>query len=507
MRTEETAVLVVGGSLVGLSAAMFLAWHGTPVTLVERHPDSSPHPRAIGFTHRTMELLRQVGLTDRVPEMRREGSVRRIRVESLAGARLGEIPFAATPPADGKSYSPCGRPGLVQDKLEPVLRERARELGADLRLATELTSWEQDEHGVRAVLTPTGGEPYAVHAQYLVAADGSRSGVREQLGVGRTGPGHIGSGDSVIFLAPLDELLADDRAHDIYQFAVEQPHRSSFVTTYADGRWVLFGDGLADADEATLVGIVREVAGVPEMPVEIVTTGRWEVSAHYADRFADGRVFLAGDAAHTVPPNRAGMGVNPGIEDVHNLAWKLAAVVAGTARPELLDTYDAERRPVAALCQRQLAAEGAERSDAVLDGRAVVFGLLYRSAAVVGAGPELPQAQLPDAWAGQPGTRAPHVPLSSGGSTLDLFGRDWVLVTADAGWAGSDLPVTVETITPDLADVATVLAVFGIGAGGASLVRPDGYVAWRSVDRPAEPAEALREALDRVFPRSPLASC
>ncbi|QRN98683.1 FAD-dependent monooxygenase [Archangium violaceum] len=516
MKEDSTAVLVVGGGLVGLSAAMFLSWRGVPTVLVERHPGSSPHPRAIGYTPRTMELFRAVGLGARVPQAPADFRLRRSRVESLAGKWFEETPW--TPEerrGPGLEYSPCAGAALSQDRLEPILREKAISLGADIRLETELLGFEQDADGVVASLRTRDGREYAMRASYLVAADGHRSPIREALGIGRTGRGHIRTVRSVLFRAPLEEYL---RA-GITQFNIDQPGLQAFLTTYGDGRWVLIFSDDEERDEGTLRALVSKAIGRTDLEVELITTGRWEMSALIADRFASGRVFLAGDAAHTLPPARGGYGANTGIDDAHNLAWKLSAVLSGASTPLLLDTYDAERRPIAWLRHGQLfarsdyaaVAAGTARDVPILDDSAVEFGQLYRSAAVLDAGDGLPPARRPEQWAGQPGTRAPHLWMFQGDervSTLDLFQRTWVLLAEDERWCsaaarvGEQLGIEVRCLRIGVdvrpSDEEAFRTAFGLGTGGASLIRPDGYVAWRAIELPEEPLRSLGEALGRV---------
>jgi 2-polyprenyl-6-methoxyphenol hydroxylase-like FAD-dependent oxidoreductase len=481
----KTSVLVVGGGLAGTSAALFLAWRGVPVTLVEKHPGSSPHPRAVGFTARTEELLRAVGLGDGLPpsRMAKGFGVRRVRVESLVGQRFEETFWS--PPAEQSDieYSPCSGVGVAQDRMEPLLRDKAREYGADIRMSTRMLEFTQDDAGVTA-LVQGDGEPYEIRADYLIAADGHRSPIREALGITRSGRGYMHTSRSVLFRAPLEEYLKDG----IGQFIVDGV---GFLTTYGDGRWVLMLDD-REYDEPELRQKIFQAIGRDDLDVEIITTGRWTISAAVADRFSDGRIFLAGDAAHTLPPSRGGFGANVGIEDAHNLAWKLAAALNGESRPSLLDTYDAERRPVALLCHQQIFARNdghnrdGEREDApLIDNDAMHYGVLYRSDAVLGAGPELPPAQCPEQWNGQPGTRAPHVWIEPGKSTLDLFGRGWVLVADHPQWEEAAGQAGVGYGRVERLDV------FGLSAKGASLVRPDGYIAWRSVDLPDDPAAEL----------------
>ncbi|NOK07682.1 FAD-dependent monooxygenase [Corallococcus exercitus] len=512
METKSTAVLVVGGSLVGLSAAVFLAWRGVPTVVVERHPGSHPHPRAIGFTPRTLELLRAVGLGARIPQAPPGMRLRRVRAESLSGQWFEE---SAWTPEDRNvpdlEFSPCRGAAMAQDRLEPILREQALALGADLRLGTELVRFEQSADGVVAWLRGRDGQEELLRADYLVAADGHRSPVREALGIGRSGRGLMRTARSAIFRAPLQEYLKAG----VSQFNIVQPGFEAFLTTYGDGRWLLIHREDRELDDAELRALIARAIGRDDVPVEVLTTGRWEISALIADRFASGRVFLAGDSAHTLPPNRGGYGANTGIDDAHNLAWKLAAVHSGAASPRLLDTYDAERRPIAWLRHQQIFARddfkpmAAPGSDApILDDAAMEFGQLYRSDAVLGADATLPPAARPDQWAGQPGTRAPHLWVEKGGervSTLDLLQRTWVLLTEDARWESavarvaraSGLALECVRMGGDVRplDAEAFRSAFGLKAGGASLIRPDGYVAWRSVDLPDSPFDALRESL------------
>jgi putative polyketide hydroxylase len=447
----STPILIVGGGLVGLSAALFLAWRGVPVVLVEKHAGSSPHPRAMGFTTRTLEIFRAVGLGARIPEIPLgHGRPRRVAVESLAGKWSAEAAWSPerhvveerdVPPRPEWGYSPCTGAALAQDRLEPILRDKALELGAELRLSTSLVSFEQNAEGVTARLRQRDGTEYTLHADYLIAADGHESPIREALGIGRSGHGFMQVVRSVLFRAALDEYLEAG----ISQFELDQPGLKGMLTTYRDGRWLLMFSDDEERDEATLKAKVIQAIGRSDRDVELVTTGRWVLSALIADRFASGRVFLAGDAAHTLPPARGGYGANTGIEDAYNLAWKLAAVVAGTSTPALLETYDAERRPIAWLRHDQIFARRDyagwatedEKHVAVIEDDAMELGQLYRSHAVIGAGGELPPAMRPEQWTGQPGTRAQHLWVSVGPeqlSTLDLLQRDWVLVTEDVRW-------------------------------------------------------------------------
>ncbi len=515
-----TPVLIVGGSLVGLSAALFLVLKGVKTIVVERHAGSSPHPRAIGYTQRTMELFAIAGIVDQIPQAPAGFRLRRAEVESLAGQWKPDT--AWTPTSDDKptttpiAYSPYSGAAIAQDKLEPILRSRATQLGADLRYSTELISFEQDTEGVTArVRERDGGKEYTIQAQYMIAADGNHSPVRETLGIPRKGSGLLNTVRSVLFRAPLEEYLKSGT----HQFEINQPDLKAFLTTYNDGRWVLMFTDDVERNEAEQREAIFKAIGRTDIPVEIITTGRWELTALIADTFAVDRVFIAGDSAHTLPPTRGGFGANTGIQDAHNLAWKLSAVLSGVSTPQLLNTYSAERQPVAWVRYLQTfarpdyatyATEEAKKQP-IIDDVAIELGQLYRSTAVLGAGDDLPPALRPDQWAGQPGTRAPHVQVSKDGtpvSTLDFFGRGWVLLTEDEQWAqagaavsqqvGIDLSCIRMGVDLVAADEEVFRTAFGIGPNGASLIRPDGYIAWRSTDRPADAVRALTDALSTV---------
>jgi 2-polyprenyl-6-methoxyphenol hydroxylase-like FAD-dependent oxidoreductase len=509
-RPIETSVLVAGGSLVGLSAGLFLAARGVPTIVVEPHLGSHPHPRAIGYTPRTLELFRTVGIADRIPQAPPGFRLTRVKADSLAG--VWQPPTEWTPAekvaadADPARFSPYRGAAIAQDKLEPILRDRARELGAHLELGAEVVTFAQDATGVTTTIRDRAtGATREIRSAYLIAADGATSRIRETLGIARSGRGHIRTVRSVLFRADLETYLA----RGVHQFEIEQPEMTAFLTSYGDGRWVLmFLDDRERTDDETAAAIARAI-GRSDVEFEILAAGRWELAALIADRFAMGRVFLAGDAAHVLPPTRGGFGANTGIHDAYDLAWKLAAVLAGESTPRLLDTYDAERRPVAWERLRQTfarpdyAKEAAGIADGVelFDDVAMELGQLYRSTAVAGVGAELPAAARPDAWRGQPGTRAPHVPKGNG-STLDLFGASWVLVVGDstAGWntpaarvsAALGIPIVLASIDAAARDA------FGLAANGASLVRPDGVIAWRASSAPANPESSLGVALATV---------
>ena len=545
--SEDVPVLIVGGSLVGLSAALFLRQHGVDVLAVERHAGTAINARAGHFHLRTVEILRSAGLEDAVRRKSEEqyppdGGIN--NVESLAGREIAN--YFPNLNAGVEEFSPTIRLFINQDALEPILRVRAAELGARLRYRTECTSLEQDADGVTAVIRDLdSGTQSTVRAKYVVAADGNRSPVRERLGIGMRGHGLLSHSITIYFraLADLGPLLADrnqgvhyvtnplmrgffrlDRSGNAGFLVVNlvgDTSRPEVIAAFPSAPWANVAEGIT---EQRALELLRAAIGVPDIPVVIENIATWRAEANCADRFADGRVFLAGDAAHVVPPN-GGYGGNTGVQDAHNLAWKLALTLAGVAGPGLLGTYDAERRPVGELTVEQAFTRyvtrvapylGTENTQPIVDDFSMEIGYRYDSPAVVLEPGSPPRHEHPRESAGRPGARAPHVFLERDGgrlSTLDLFGRDFVLLAGPEGeaWraaappAAKELGVTLDVhlVGDDgLTDAGgSFPGAFGISPSGAVLVRPDGFVGWRAVTAADTPEDDLRQALRALLCR------
>ena len=403
MRERHTQVLVVGGSLVGLSASVLLASYGVPHLVVESHAGTAIHPRAASFHQRTMEVFRSVGLQAEVEaaaaaEFRQGGAI--VAVESLGGKELAYFYRSYNDGVEG--LSPTDRLFLTQVGLEPILRRRATELGAEHLFGTDLVSFETRDDHVAAVIGPHGGgAEELVSSDYLVAADGAHSAVRKQLGIPMTGRGSFADCVTIYFKADVNRLIGDRNLSVVYVNHPELTGFFRFSITGDSGFLAVFAtlgrDGARnthvaeDITEARCVELVRTALGSePDLPVAIESVQRWSATAATADSFQSGRVFLAGDAAHVMPPT-GGFGGNTGVADAHNLAWKLAYVTRGIAGPGLLDTYGAERRPIAAITVEQAYARYAMRVDPSLprddlmppfDDAAIELGAICRSSAV-----------------------------------------------------------------------------------------------------------------------------
>ncbi|MFD8542870.1 FAD-dependent monooxygenase [Streptomyces sp. NPDC059649] len=565
-------VLIAGGGTVGLSAALFLAHHGVPCLVVESQDGPSRHPRATGLGPRTAEFLRETGIAEAVDAVAIDmsaGNLGKISATTLVTAELPETAPSATelPAADPDEkgrFTPTALRGTCpQNRLDSVLLPAARDRGALVHHATRLLSFEQDADGVTALVdTPPGpdgpGGRQVVRADHLLAADGARSQVRSALGIGTSGPGGLGTPMvNILFRA---DLRPYTKGRSFVSCDLTTPEAPGMLLT-VDGaeEWIFHTpydpgtdaagphDPARDAAGPRTPGpartldafthehcraLIRAAIGVPGLDVEVLSTLPWRPRAQLADRFRDGRVFLLGDAAHTVPPVGA-FGLNTGIADAHNLAWKLAAVLGGHARPALLDTYEAERRPVAALALEQSLLRLADprlhwdrspqmaavrRAAGVLDPMVVHLGYRYASGAVLDPRPALPvQDDLTRLLDGTPGSRLPHLWLDRDGcrlSTLDLVRSRFTLLTGPGGdpWVAAARDVAdrlgVDLAAHRIAPGAAVTdpeghwpGIAGLAEGGALLVRPDQFVGWRAATLPDDPADALATALTSLLAR------
>ncbi|MFF1608272.1 FAD-dependent monooxygenase [Amycolatopsis sp. NPDC058278] len=503
-------VLIAGGGTVGLSTALFLADHGVEALVVDRATGPSAHPRATGLGFRTMEFFRQAGIDGDVEAVavRPAATLGKITAPTLATADLPDTPPAVpnSPNLAASALSPGVLRGTCpQDRLDAVLLSTLRQRGAVVAYSTTLVSAEQDATGVTAVLDGPDGRR-TVRASYLVAADGGRSELRAALGIGTTGPGALGQPLlNILFRA---DLTPHTKGLHFANCTITTPESPGMLVTVDGEKDWIFHTELGDEPAAAFPpercrALIRAAVGDPELAVEVLSVLPWRVRGLLADRFRAGRVFLAGDAAHAVPPLGA-FGANTGIADAHNLAWKLAAVLGGSAGPALLDTYEAERRPVAALALEQAllrladprlhweqgpAAAAARAAAGVVNAPIVHLGYRYASTAVLGARTELPSTE-DVVLDGTPGSRVPHTWPADGMSTLDLVGRRLTLLTGP----GSDWPRTGDFDVRVVEDEEW-LRVTGIAGGGGVLVRPDHFIAWRG-----QPDE-FAGVVDRVLAR------
>jgi 2-polyprenyl-6-methoxyphenol hydroxylase-like FAD-dependent oxidoreductase len=477
----EVPVLVVGGSLVGMSSAMLLGHYGVRSLVVEHHRGTAIHPRAAQITQRTMEIFRTVGVEQIVRQKSTEQFVQDgaiMAVETLAGK---EVAYYIANLNEGiRDLSPCERVFISQSLLEPLLKQRAEELGAELRFATEMTSFEQDGAGVTAQIRHRdSGETATVRARYMIAADGAHSRVRERLRIPMQGRGVFSNSITIYFRADVAPLLRGRNLSVIYVinpvlrgfFRIEIPFTSGFLAVIALGDPEHPNtDVSAGLTDQGCLDLLHAALGVDDIPIKIEDVMRWQSEANTAGRFREGNIFLAGDSAHVMPPY-GGFGGNTGVQDAQNLAWKLAWVLQGKASPELLDTYERERRPVGEFTVEQAYSRYVTRTAPYLASKGfqpvahdmnVELGYCYDGRL----------HEHPNASRGRPGTRAPHVWLGENSSTLDLFGRDYVLL-AGPDWNSTTNLRVHRLVKPEF------LSAYGITSREAVLVRPDGFVEWR----------------------------
>lgn len=529
----ETPVLIVGAGYAGLSAAALLAWRGIPVILVERHASTSIQPKAFGVNPRAVEMLRPLpGLEQELGAIS-EGISDGMRIAIAATLSDPDPQMIVATDAEQfaflASVTPAPQIGAPQAEVERVLRAKAEELGADLRFSTELISLDQDADGVTAVVRTAGGES-TIRADYVIAADGYRSPIRERLGIPTSGKGELSRMRSIMFDADLSGLIRD---REVTLWYLQNDTFTGAIITGtgvgAHGLSVNFdpakGESDADFTEERCKELIRIGTGLPDLEVKVMDQATFVMAHILADRYREGRVFLAGDAAHTMPPT-GGQGGSTALQDGCDIAWRLWLVITGQAGEDFLDTYDAERRPIGSLTadaqlanlgQRMPPAMRVDYPEPLENPFAALLGSRYHSAAIIedpdDDGSLLENDLMP---VGRPGSRAPHVVLDWDGapiSTLDLFCAGFVLLTGPYGQPWADAARTVSArlgvrLTPhriggELRDPDGVWeARYGVGPGGAVLVRPDGYLAWRSPTADPDAVRTLTHALTTILART-----
>jgi putative polyketide hydroxylase len=515
-------VLVVGGGLVGLAASMFLAQQGLRVWVVERHPSTSNHPKFRGVSARTMELYRSAGIEDAV----------RAAGENHFGVAIGDnlsgdyervhLPLAL---ARRNRLSPTTHYACDQERMEPILLQRSAELGAQLFYGCTAVNIEQHESAVTADVVwsssrvGTGAPappPSRITARYLVAADGANGMIRTNLGIGRHGQPIPGRGLSVLFDADLEPAMRGRRIS-----AMISPAEGALLFARSDARdhnWFALTpradlDSIDRDSVATeAIPMIRSAVGIADLDITIHSAMTWSTGAFIADRYRAGRIFLVGDAAHLMPPY-GGFGGNTGIADAHNLAWKLAAVCSGEAGDALLDTYQSERQPITEFTLKHVMLRAGDgigqffRQFDQFDPNPITLGFRYPMARAVGFDPEQP-IEDPAQPSGQPGTRAPHIPLKGAtSSTLDLLDPcTFTFLAPDASSYASALrthPVSGVRLRAlrrqEIADQLMWDRVFPKPATAGLLIRPDGVICWRAESTNPQPVLALQTARARTL--------
>lgn len=535
MQTQDlpgTPVLIVGGGPVGLAMALVMHRFKVPCVLVERNLGTTDNPKSRGCWIRTMELFRQWGIESRVRARGLgNGSDVFVYVDSIAGHEHGR-----TQPEPNEHKSPTWKCIVAQDVVEEELY-RALIESPYIRIlhGTEFVSLSTTGEGV-SVLTRRldDGKTASWKVGYLIAADGAGSSVRRALEIEMTGPSTLAVMANDYWRGDLSRVPA---ARNVGGFRIisDRPGVpiSTILNTNGRDRWLTVTQIGEQEDERPspwndeqVIRHARMQAGIEDLDVQIIHRSTWRMSRQVAARFSKGRVFLVGDAAHRFPPT-GGFGLNSGVQDTHNLGWKLAYVLKGWAAPALLESYDAERRPVAESNAdfsygnrlRYKHTEDAIRSgnqdrmrfwindtDNHLHSIGQALGFSYASGAVVQDGTVAKALQARHYNpSDRPGGHFPHLwlDLARTQSTLDWFDHAFVLVAGPLGFAwqeACDAVAHAAGVPLQFRQLPSLDAACGfeMGMRGAVLVRPDGHVAWRRPWIPSDPAAELEDALDRL---------
>ncbi len=522
--TAETGVLIVGAGPVGLGLALDLGWRGVRCVVVEQTDGTVRFPRANAVNVRTMEFCRRWGIAEKV----REAAIppdyphTAIYVTSLAGHEIARVERPSHGGNRPSAFSPEQPQRCNQLWFDPILRRRA-EAFADVRLRyrCRFESFEQDADGVVAELTDLdSGARERIAAQYLIACCGGHSTVRPQLGIALQGLPDMGFPVHIFFRVAALWGRHDKGKAALHYLMGADGRWATMVSVNGDDLWSLsveLADHRRDLGEAEARGLIDRAIGT-SVDYRIESISHWVRREMVADRYGEGRVLIAGDCAHVNGPE-GGYGMNTGMGDAVDLGWKLQAVLDGWGGPNLLPSYEAERRPIALRnvgeATRNLhrhvfdcpeialdTATGADQRREV--GAAIVgdagrrhgheglaLGYRYDRSPIcwpeaAPAPPDDTSRYVPSAHAG---FRAPHAGLADGRSTIDLFGRGFVLLRlgADAPDGGGIEDAARQRGVPiEVVDCA-VEAVRETYQRNLVLVRPDGHVAWRGDAPPDDP--------------------
>ena len=528
--TKRHQVLIVGGGPVGLCLAADLGMRGVDCVLVEQGDDRTHSARIMMISVSSMEICRRLGLAEKIKNwgFPKDYPLNNVWVTSLSGYELARVNMASLNDSRPSPVSPEFQCHCPQTWFEPILREAALSHGSvKIHFETRLDSFVQDGDGIRATVTNlVTGNTEEIYASYMVGCDGYSSTVRKALCIKMRGLEFIDNSLSIEFLTDNLPALHDKGKALRYVCIGPEGTWASLLAVDGKQRWRMLLYGLNEDPEAIDPrAVVRRACGF-DFEFTINSAKPWERRAMMADRFQDGRVFLAGDAAHTHLPN-GGFGMNTGLMDASNLAWKLAGVLDGWADPRLLESYDIERRPV---CHRAMdeamtefrrftgspsnthiyapTKEGAKVRQAIgqqiqtaydkargWDRPGIFLGHIYHpSPIVVDDGSALP---VDDTYgytpSSRPGARAPHAWLADGRSLCDLFGKNHVLLRLGAN------PPEVKTLIAAAAAVNVTIDVHEVPSADINelygcklaLIRPDGHVAWRGDNVPVNAAAII----------------
>lgn len=533
-------VLIVGGGPVGLSMALALARQKIPSLIVERHPSTTNHPKARGANIRTMELFRQWGNATELLKWEQPKEARRIIwAESLQGKEIIRI---SMDDSNSHLYSPSKASLVAQDHVEESLYDTLRQhKESEVHFLKECISFEEDDSGITTrVLNRSTNHEEWVRSQYLIAADGAHSRIRQQLGIDMNGPENLAEFCNIYCELDLATWTKD---RPFMGMLFTDPKITGRLIASVDGsnRWIVSMRFASDQTKENFtdhycINEIKRVLGIADLAVTIINKNFWTMAAQIANQYRKGRIFLMGDAAHRMPP-AGGFGMNTGIQDAHNLAWKLAFVIKHNISDKLLDTYYVERLPIAEqnIKWSNKNARGYDKiiesvysddskrlqdklqeQSGILNFTGLDLGFIYHSNAVISENDQtLSVSAAKYIQTTLPGSRAPHAQLIKEGrtiSTLDLFENDIVLLAGANGqaWqkAANELAQLLSiplknyrvAINGELIDPESNWhTLYEISETGAILVRPDGHVAWRCKEMGDDPKKILKQVLSSIF--------